>query len=100
MFIDLQSRTASSALTGRSRSPEVRNPLPALPCAARAGGMPPAAREWLLAFLQDLRRDARKRAAKCLRTHKAPLYLYWKIVGVYAGHLSKVLRHAAQAPTS
>jgi hypothetical protein len=95
MFIDLHARSTSQALTGRAASPDVRNPLLSLPSAARAADMPVAAREWLLLFLQDVRRDAQERAAKSLRTHKAPMYLYWKIVAVYAGHLAKVLRHAA-----
>ncbi|MGE0674591.1 MAG: hypothetical protein AB7O64_16200 [Methylibium sp.] len=73
MFIDLHARSTSQALTGRASSPVVRNPLLSLPSAARAADMPVAAREWLLLFLQDVRRDAQERAAKSLRTHRGLL---------------------------
>lgn len=58
--------------------------------------MPAPAREWLLEFLQELRRDAQERAAKSFKSHKAPLYFYWKVVSIYCGHLAKVLRHSAK----
>jgi hypothetical protein len=57
--------------------------------------MPAPAREWLLEFLQDLRRYSQAQAAKCWRTHKAPLACYHKIVAVWSGHLAKVLRNTA-----
>lgn len=97
MFFDLTSRSSTEALPApRANKPEVRNPILALPCAARAHEMPAPAREWLIGFLQDLRRDAQERAAKCWRSHKAPLAFYWKVVAVYAGHLSRVLRQTAK----
>jgi len=96
MFLDIQSRTAHGAFTERSNRPEVRNPILAYPSAARVREMPAPARDWLIDFLADLRRDAQQRAAKALRTHKAPLYLYHKVVAVWCGHLAKVLRHQAR----
>jgi len=97
MYLDITSRSSTGALLApRANKPEVRNPILSLPCAARAHEMPAPAREWLIGFLQDLRRDAQERAAKCWRTHKAPLGFYWKVVAVYAGHLVKVLRHTAK----
>lgn len=96
MYLDIAHRTtASSVVAPRSSKPEVRNPLLALPNAARAADMPPAARDWLLVFLQDIRRDALERASKAWKAHKAPVALYWRIVGVYAGHMARVLRAAA-----
>jgi hypothetical protein len=94
MYLDIANRsTASGAVTARSNQPEVRNPLLALPSAARAWDMPPAAaRAWLLMFLQDFRRDAQQRATKSWQSHKAPQALYWKVVAVYAGHMARVLR--------
>lgn len=93
MYLDIANRsTASGAVTARSNKPEVRNPLLALPSAARASDMPPEARAWLLVFLQDVRRDAQQRATKSWQQHKAPQALYWKVVAVYAGHMARVLR--------
>lgn len=92
MYLDLSSRSITGALIPRANRAEVRNPVLALPCATRAASMPPEARRWLLEFLQDLRSEARDRAAECLRRHKAPLYLYWKVCQVWSGHLAKVLR--------
>lgn len=57
--------------------------------------MPHDARLWLITFLQELRDDARSRAVESLRRHKAPLFLYWKVVAVYSSHLIKVLRRAS-----
>lgn len=94
MNLDFTKRS-SAALT-RSNRADVRNPVLALPCAARAAAMPPEAREWLIAFLCDLRRDARERSASSWRAHKAPLAVYWKVVGVWSTHLIRTLRHTAQ----
>ncbi|AOW24615.1 hypothetical protein AVM11_11600 [Sphingomonas melonis TY] len=76
----------------RHARPEVRNPVLALPAAARLANLPPAARDELRALLLDLRRDAQVRAEECWRRHKAPMATYWKVVSVYAGHIARVLR--------
>lgn len=100
MFIDLFERAQTPAGTPAERSarPDVRNPLLGLPSAARAAEMPTPAREWLLLFLQDIRRDAQAKATKSWKSHKAPAAMYWKIVAVYAGHIAKVLRKVGAGP--
>ena len=56
---------------------------------ARFAALPPPARRALKAALMDLRADALRRAELQWRRHKAPMALYWKVVGVYAGHLAR-----------
>lgn len=97
MFLELSSRSLTRTVVPRAARPEVRNPVLALPCAADVAAMPPEARRWLLQFLQEVRNEARDRAAESLRRHKAPLYLYWKVIQVWSGHMAKVLRSAAPA---
>jgi hypothetical protein len=53
--------------------------------------LPEPARAALRAALLDLRADALSRAQLQWRRHKAPMALYWKVVGVYAGHLARAL---------
>ena len=53
--------------------------------------LPPEAKFQLKRALQDLREDALKRAEHSWRKHKAPMALYWKVVGVYAGHLARAI---------
>lgn len=55
----------------------------------RFAGLPPDARAALRAALMDLRADALARAQVQWARHKAPMALYWKVVGVYAGHLAR-----------
>ena len=81
-------------MSARSSLAEVRNPVLALPAAARLGQLSPEAREALRAFLLDLKADAAERAEKCWRTHKGPMALYWKCVSVYAGHLARAVGRA------
>lgn len=69
-----------------------RNPVLALPVAARLQALPPAQREALRAFCLDLATDARSRAQESWRKNKGPMAAYWKAVGAYAGHLAKVLK--------
>jgi uncharacterized membrane protein len=98
MYLDIANRsTSSGAVVARSNKPEVRNPVLAYPSAAKAARMPPEAREWLIQFLEDFRRDARERAAKAWKAHKAPVALYAKVCQVYSGHLIRVLRRAGEA---
>lgn len=58
---------------------------------ARFARLPPDAREALREALTDLRREALRNAEYCWRRHKAPMALYWKVVGVYAGHLARAI---------
>lgn len=50
-----------------------------------------AQRTALRVALLDLRKDALKRADHSWKRHKAPMALYWKVVGVYAGHLARAI---------
>lgn len=59
---------------------------------ARFRDLPPPAREALRLCLLDLRADALDRAELQWRRHKAPMACYWKVVGVYAGHLARAPR--------
>ena len=64
---------------------------------ARFSDLPPEAKSALRAALKDLHGDALARANHCWGKHKAPMALYWKVVGVYASHLSRALnREPAQ----
>lgn len=76
----------------RSSQAHVRNPVLALPSIARLQAMTPATPAELRLVLLELRHDAQTRAEECWRRHKAPMAAYWKVVSVYAGHLSRVLR--------
>lgn len=83
------------ALTLRSSRPEVRNPVLALPAAkAIQERLDGPARAVLADLLADLAKDASARAKHAWKTHKAPMALYWKVVAVYARHLSRAIRGA------
>ena len=76
----------------RSNSLAVRNPLTALPGAQAIASLSPDARAALRTLLLQIRDEARARADKCWRTHKAPMACYWKAVAVYAGHAARLAR--------
>jgi hypothetical protein len=76
----------------RALKAEVRNPLLALPAAAKLAALPPESRAAILELLLELRADARGRAEQCWRKHKAPMAAYWKAVAVYANHTSRLVR--------
>jgi hypothetical protein len=76
----------------RSNRREVRNPLLALPAVQSLTEQPAEVRALLVSTLKAIQTDARVRAELAWRTHKAPMAVYWKAVGVYAGHLARVLR--------
>jgi len=79
-------------MSDRSARREVRNPILGLQAAKLAlVELTPAERQRVRAVLLAIRDDARGRAAKCWATHKAPMALYWKAVGVYANHIARVL---------
>lgn len=75
----------------RSTRREVRNPLLSLPEIRELAEQPDDVRQALVSVLRSIQRDARSRADLAWRKHKAPMAVYWKAVGVYAGHLAKVL---------
>ena len=60
--------------------------------AARFAALPPESRAALRDCLLLLRQDALRRANLQWMRHKGPMALYWKVVGVYAGHLARALR--------
>ena len=80
------------AVSDRSSSAEVRNPLLQLPAAQKMRSLPPEARAVLAELLRELSFDARERAERSWRQNKAPMAVYWKAVAVYAGHLYRIAR--------
>jgi hypothetical protein len=56
--------------------------------------LPANSRAALKEALLELRKDALERSKYCWKRHKAPMALYWKVVGVYAGHLSRALQQS------
>jgi len=77
----------------------VRNPLLALPTfrslqalpthCRHCGGQP---RDLLRQLLLELRRDCFARAEHSWLTHKPGMAVYWKVIGVLAGHTARALR--------
>lgn len=77
----------------RSTRADVRNPLLQLKSARQLGEwMTPGTAQILAIFLRELSDDARQRAGECWKKHKAPMALYWKVVAVYARHLSQICK--------
>lgn len=79
-------------MTDRSTLAEVRNPILSLPASAALRDLNDESKSALISVMLNLQADARERAEKCWRTHKAPMAVYWKAVGVYAGHIARALR--------
>ena len=73
----------------RSNRAVVRNPILAMPSIDELRAMPES--HQVARLLRDIALDARGRADKCWRTHKAPMAAYWKAVSVYAGHIARAL---------
>lgn len=76
----------------RSNQPTVRNPILALPAAAKIAALPAPTRAALCEILQELSGDARARADLSWRRHKAPMAVYWKSIAVYARHIAQACR--------
>ena len=83
-------------MTDRSTTEAVRNPLSTLPAAARIAALPVEAREALEELLRDISADARTRAEKCWRSHKAPMAAYWKALAVYSRHAAILITKVAR----
>ena len=64
--------------------------------AERFAALPEPARQALREALLELSEDALARAQVQWARHKGPMALYWKVVGVYAGHLSRAMRTPAR----
>lgn len=79
-------------MSSRSSRLDVRNPLLQLAAAGDLVNLEPASKAALRGLLQQIRDDARARADKCWRTHKAPMAAYWKAVAVYANHTQRILK--------
>lgn len=87
-------------MSSRSIRPDVRNPLLALPEFAELRAMlhgsepiaPAAFAKKLDAALMALRRTCADTAQKTWRKNKAPMASYWKVAGVYVGHIARALR--------
>ncbi len=84
----------------RSLRSDVRNPVLALPSAEDLQSLPPEQRIVIARLLRELSIDARARANKSWRQNKGPMAVYWKAVGVYAGHLCRAIRPERAAPPS
>jgi hypothetical protein len=79
----------------RSLRTDVRNPMLALPGMPQLlelmAALPPETRAAWARVLAGLAADARDRADKAWRTHKAPMAAYWKCVAVLVGHFRRAL---------
>lgn len=73
----------------------VHNPVLGLPSASKLQALPADAKSALRAVLVDIRDEARVRADKCWKTHKAPMAAYWKAVAVYANHTARAISTGA-----
>ena len=78
----------------RSMLPEVRNPLLELDEAKAVLAMGPEVCLALARLCWAIAKQGRAKSQKCWRQNKGPMALYWKVVGVYAYHLCRVLRSA------
>lgn len=75
---------------------ERANPVLQLPAAGLLRALDAEPQACLRALLLDLQRDARLRATASWEAHRPPLATYWAAVGVYAGHIARVLRPDAR----
>jgi hypothetical protein len=71
--------------------------LLSLPAVRALQELPCDVREALALALRAVQADARSRADQCWRKHKAPMAVYWKAVGVYCGHLARVIGQRSAA---
>lgn len=78
----------------RSLRPEVRNPVLALPEAQLLLSLHPDVRRVLAQLFIAIAKTGRDKAQLSWRKNKGPMALYWKVVGVYAYHIARVLRSA------
>lgn len=85
-------------MTPRAYLAETRNPVLALPAARALADLDQETRFRLGVLLRQLSSQAREKAEKCWRTHKAPMAAYWKAVAVYARHADVAIRRKATHP--
>jgi hypothetical protein len=79
-------------MSDRSNSAAVRNPLLSLPAAQDICNLPPEAKAALRDLLNQVSKDARARAEKAWRGHKAPMATYWKTWAVNARHAARLCK--------
>lgn len=79
---------------------ERANPILQLPAMHRLRDLDPEVQAALRDLLLDLQRDARLRAKASWEARKPPMAAYWAAVGVYAGHVSRVLRRTAKSASA
>lgn len=79
-------------MKARSTREDVRNPLLTLPEAVAMRDLPPEAKAALRKALLAFKASCREKAEKCYRTHKPPMYAYWKAWAVNAGHAARLLK--------
>ena len=87
-------------MTRRSSRAEVRNPVLSLPAARLIRAMPADTRTLLAVLLLDLATEARRRGRMSWESRKVFVAAYWATVGVYAGHVARVLGGTERRPAS
>jgi hypothetical protein len=81
----------------RMSKPEVQNPVLGLPSTKRLASLPVEVRTLLADIVWEIALDARERAQASWKRRKAPMAFYWKVVSVYAGHLSRAIRRLGRS---
>lgn len=81
----------------RSSSPNVRNPLIALPSAGLISSLPLETRTVLASLLGEISKDAAIKAESSWRKSKGPMAAYWKAVSVYAKHAKRLCKSQKDA---
>lgn len=76
---------------------ERANPILQLPAMHRLRALDPDVQACLRDLLLDLQCDARVRAKASWDAHKPPMAAYWAAVGVYSGHIARLLRRNTQS---
>lgn len=79
----------------RSLKPTVRNPLLKLPAMLRLIaylGEHPELRAIVIDLLTEIGTHCRVTAELSWRKHKAPMAVYWKVCGVYVGHVRRAIK--------
>lgn len=90
------------AIDRRDREREARrrrNPILALPAAARLDELPPEAKAALRAVLLDLADQANAEAERSWSKRKGPMAAYWRSVSTYAKHLARATARARELPS-
>lgn len=76
---------------GRGARRDVRNPALKLPAAAEIQALPREQRRPLGILLRQLAHQARDEAERSLRRNKPWMFVYFRVVSVYAKHIARVI---------